>query len=76
MSKPPRTLAAFVHAKRRSGCPVCALPAGVRQQLTEARNRKITRAVQLEWLRTEVGVKVTDADLTAHVNGRHDVEDT
>lgn len=72
---PSRTLTQFARAKRRVGCPVCALPADVRAQLAGASSRKIPRAVQIDWLTTELSVKITDAHLTAHFGGRHDVQD-
>ena len=71
----PRSLIRFARDKRREGCPVCALSPDIRAQLVEASSRKIPRAVQLEWLRTDVGARITDADLSQHANGRHDAEE-
>ena len=73
-SKSQLSLVQFAREKRRATCPVCKLPADVLAQLIEARNKKITRAVQLEWLRTEVGVTITDDQLNVHGQGRHDTE--
>lgn len=67
----PRTLARFAQDKVRANCPVCALPLDAQAQLATASDRKISRAVQLEWLRTEFGAAVTDDQLTAHGAGRH-----
>lgn len=64
-------LADFMKAKRRAACKVCQLPADVLDQLVAARTAKIRRPDMLEWLRTEVGVDVTDAELTGHYSGRH-----
>lgn len=71
-TKPKRSLTDFVMAKKRANCPVCALPAAVRQQIAEARNKRIRRAEQLEWLRAEYGVKLSVADFEAHHSGRHE----
>ena len=62
----------FMRAKRREACPVCKLPAEVRAQLDTASDKGIKRKDVLEWLRTIVGVPITDAELTAHRTGRHD----
>lgn len=67
-----RTLTDYMKAKKRAACPVCQLSDTVRRQLVEAREKGIRRRDQLEWLRVEVGADITDADLTQHVNGRHD----
>ena len=65
-------LAEFMRAKRREACRVCKLPADVREQLATASDRGIKRKYVLEWLRTSVGVDITDEELTAHRTGRHD----
>ena len=62
----------FMRAKRRQSCPVCKLPADVREQLATASDKGIKRKDVLEWLRTIVGAPITDAELTAHRTGRHD----
>lgn len=72
MGKSPTSLVDFVKAKKRAACPVCQLPEEVRAQLKEARSKKITRSVQLEWLRDEVGVEIDDLDLNSHIAGRHE----
>ncbi len=76
MSKPksPRSLVDFARAKRRSGCKVCKLPPPIADELKAARDRKVPRAVQLEWLNTEHGLKITGMDLDMHRNGRHDYD--
>lgn len=71
-AKPSRSLTEFMQAKRRDGCPVCALPPSVREQLKDASKRKITRADQIEWLAAECGVKLTRALFDSHANGRHE----
>lgn len=62
-------------AELRASCPICALPVDVRQQLPVARTRKIPRATVLAWL-TELGYKVSNAELDTHGQGKHDVEAT
>jgi len=69
---PTLNLVDFMRAKRRATCPVCKLPADVREQLATASDKGIKRKDVLEWLRTIVGVPITDAELTAHRTGRHD----
>lgn len=69
--KQARPLADFMKAKRRAACKVCALPSEVLDQLIAARSAKIRRADMLEWLRTEVGAEITDAEMTAHYSARH-----
>lgn len=75
MSKPksePRSLVDFMRAKRRAACKVCQLPDDVREQLRTASDKDIKRRDVLEWLRTEVGSDITDAELTSHKAGHHD----
>lgn len=74
-AKPVRSLMKFARDKRKKDCPVCALPAEVRNQLKGAGAVKIQRPVQLEWLRDEHKVKISDAQLTLHYSGRHDAEE-
>lgn len=69
---PRRSLSQFVLDQRRSGCAVCSLPPEVLAEVRTASRRKIPRAVVLEWLTVEHGVKVAAADLNTHVNARHD----
>ena len=64
-------LADFMRAKKRAACKVCQLPADVLEQLAAARSAKIRRPDMLDWLRTEVGSDITDAELTAHYSARH-----
>lgn len=73
--KQVRTLVQFYRDERKKGCPVCALPSTVRQQLAEASAKKISRHTQLEWLRSECQTKITGEDLDRHRNGRHDATD-
>ena len=70
-----RSLVQFHRDKRRQGCPVCSLDPKILEQLRAAASAKIQRPVQLEWLRKECGVTITDHQLTAHYSGRHDAED-
>jgi hypothetical protein len=67
-----RSLTDYVKAKRREGCPVCALGTTIIAQMKEASNKKIGRPVVVEWLSDEFGVTVTRADMDSHYNGRHD----
>ena len=61
-------------AELRASCPICALPDAVREQLRQARPKKIPRAVVLAWLTGEMGIKVTSPQLDTHNQGKHDVE--
>lgn len=70
----PLSLVDFIKQKKREACRVCLLSDEVRQQLAHAREKGITRRVQLAWLKAEIGADIVDADLTQHVNGRHDDE--
>lgn len=67
---PTRSLVEFVKDKKRKACAVCSLPAEVRTQLATAREKKITRADVLEWLKSE-GIAIKAEDLAAHTNGHH-----
>jgi hypothetical protein len=67
-----RSLADFLLEKRRAGCPVCALPDTVKEQLREAGKRGIRRAEQVEWLESEFGLKLNSALFNAHHSGRHE----
>lgn len=69
---PKPSLADFLAAKKRADCPVCKLPVDVRGQLADARNKKITLADQVEWLKL-IGSTVGHADLVRHNNARHDL---
>jgi hypothetical protein len=76
MPKPTTpNLVQFARARRRKGCPVCALPKEVRMQLIDARGKKIPRVIMMEWLNKELGHKITDEQLTTHAGGRHDSEE-
>jgi hypothetical protein len=69
---PVKSLVEFMQDKRRADCPVCKLPEDVRKQLATAAEKGIRRKDVLEWLRAVIGVQITDVELTAHRNGRHD----
>lgn len=70
--QPKRTLAQFARDKRREGCPVCVLPVEVRQELRAAGDKKIPVAIQLEWLKAELGVTVGVEQINSHRSGRHE----
>lgn len=65
-------LVEFMKQKKRDACPVCQLPDEVRKQLSIASDKGIKRRHQLEWLKKEVGVELTNGDLNSHYAGRHD----
>lgn len=67
-----RSLAEYARDRRRDGCPVCALPPDIREQMARASEKKIRRPVVLAWLRDEHGTEIKDTDMTVHVNGHHD----
>lgn len=69
------SLDAFARAKRREGCPVCALPDDTRLQILGASERGIRRPTVLAWLRDEIKAEIRDTDLTTHVNGHHDARE-
>jgi hypothetical protein len=67
------SLVDFVRLQKKVNCRVCKLPVEIRGQLGRvATDRKIPREVQLDWIKTATGVKITNDELTAHNNGRHD----
>lgn len=74
MAKPKRSLVDFVRAKKKRDCPICRLPAEIRQQLQDAREKKIRRSEQLEWLAVEYGIKLTAAQFDTHNSARHDLQ--
>lgn len=59
-------------AAARDACRVCHLSDEVRAQLRVAADRGIRRKDQLEWIHRYFDPDITDAELTAHRNGRHD----
>lgn len=73
--KTRRSLVQFVRDKKREGCPICALPAEVIDQIKTAVTRKISRAEQIEWLATEYQVTVTKGQFETHVSARHEQAD-
>lgn len=62
----------YMKEKKREACPVCKLPEFVREQLALAKEKKITRRDQLEWLDKVVHADISNRDLDAHYSGRHD----
>jgi len=72
MVKTKRSLVQFAKDQRRKGCPVCALPAAIRAELAQAREKHIPRSIQLGWLVAEHGIKLTAAQFDSHNSGRHD----
>jgi len=76
MATPTLSLVAYMRKKRRETCPVCKLPPEIRAQIASASDRGIKRKDVLEWLHTVVGVDISNDELTAHRNGRHDEPDT
>lgn len=74
-ARPPsssRTLAEFLLAKRRQGCPICDLDPAIRDQLKEASKKAVRRQDQIEWLEQEFGLSLTRAAFDAHHSGRHE----
>lgn len=70
--KAAMSLAEFMRAERQKGCPVCALPKHIKEQLQEAPEKKIKVADRVLWLNEVCGADVTISDLTTHVSARHD----
>lgn len=66
------SLVDYARKQRQADCPVCHLPADVREQMMGAGDRKIRRSVVLAWLREVHGAAITDTELTAHYSGKHD----
>lgn len=71
MTKDRISLTDFVKAKKREGCPVCALPGDIREEMSTARKKTIKRGEVLEWL-TALGYDIQAADLDGHYSGKHD----
>lgn len=67
-----KSLVEFMQAKRRAQCRVCQFPPDILEEIKVAKTRKITRAIVLEWLYRERGIKIASADLDAHYSGRHE----
>jgi len=59
-------------AKKRAACGVCKLSDDLKEQLAEARTRKMRVPEQLEWLSVEHGIKLTRADFDRHHSARHE----
>lgn len=72
--KSVKSLAQYMLDKQRAACPVCKLPAAVRDQLgTPASDKGFTRRDQVEWLRDACGVVgITEQVLAKHFSARHD----
>lgn len=69
----PQTLDAFMRAKARHDCKICALPAEVRAQIGKsATDRGYSRDDQVEWLNAAVGAGVSRQDLDRHISRRHE----
>lgn len=73
MAKTPRSLQAWARDKKRAGCPVCSLPADIREQLAAARKQRISRTEQLEWLAAEHGIQLSAAQFDTHNSARHEI---
>lgn len=75
-AKQALSLTAFARGKtmeaRRAECPVCQLPAEVREQIASASDRGIKQPTVVEWLREMIGVEIARDALQTHRNGRHD----
>lgn len=75
-AKRRRTLQEFELDRRREEvikeCRVCALPEEVRKQLRALRNLRISKAVAVQWLSEDYGIKLTEAELMGHSKGQHD----
>ena len=67
-----RSLNDFLLEKRREGCPICALPADVKEQLRKASKASIRRAEQIEWLESEFKIRLTAEQFNSHHSGRHE----
>lgn len=68
----PKSLSEFVLYKKRVGCKVCQLSPAITEEIKGSRSKKIGRAVVLEWLQREHGIKLTGAELDSHYSGRHE----
>jgi hypothetical protein len=74
VKKAGRSLIDYTMEKKRKACAVCSLPTDIRDQLREARTRKIRLPEQIEWLAEEHGIKLTRAHFDAHYSGRHETQ--
>ncbi len=67
-----RSLVQFVRDDRKARCPVCKLPTEIRAQLREAKDKRISVATQLHWLKEEYKIVLTVEQINAHRGGRHE----
>jgi len=67
----PASLLDFALEERLKDCPMCRLPAAVRDQLPLARKKKIAHDTMMAWLQA-FGYGGSDDEYTSHVNGHHD----
>lgn len=70
--KARRSLVQYVRDTRKANCPVCKLPADVREQLREAKDKRISVATQLDWLKNEFGITLSVEQINSHRGGRHE----
>ena len=72
---PPPSLAEFAHQRKveawKRTCIVCKLPAEIREQVRQARERKVERSVINDWIR-RMGYKIDDLDWQTHNAGLHE----
>lgn len=66
------SLVDYARKQRRKDCAVCALPADIREQMSNASDKKIKRATVIEWLKVAHDITVTPADMTTHTSGHHE----
>ena len=67
------SLVAFVKQERQSKCPGCAIPEDVRQEIIEARTKKIGNDQVVRWLKS-MGFQITPDELKSHQSGNHDAQ--
>ena len=68
------SLEAFVRKSRRKGCPVCALPPNIREQLKAAPAKKIKLEERVDWIKAVTGKSIPGVVIQTHVRGRHDYD--
>ena len=72
-AKERRSLQEYARDQKRKDCPICALPPDVLEELKGVGKRlKISRELQIAWVKEDVGVTITDDQLTNHYSGKHE----
>lgn len=66
-----RSLDEFTKEKQRETCPVCKLAPELQEQIAAASTKRVPVAVICEWLQSEYGLTVSEAEFIRHGRGAH-----